>query len=62
MIISVECFGKTVQQAHDRLRAMMDATPSDYEKTHEKMGFGFTNKTSSAPGDGCDNGGGGYGG
>lgn len=58
MIISVEGFGKTVQQAHSRLRAMMDATPSDYQQTHDNMNsFGFTGQTKTVPGRGDDGGG-----
>ena len=63
MIISIEGFGKTVRQAHARLQAMMDATPSDYQQTHDKMsGFGFTGQAKTVPGRGDDGGGsnGGY--
>ena len=56
MIISVECFGKALQQAHDRLRAMMDATPDDFEQSHKKQSFGFSRREINVE-SGCDGGG-----
>jgi len=39
LIISVECFGKTVNEAAKRLQSMMEATVSYYEDNEKKMGF-----------------------
>ena len=40
LIISVECFGKTLNEAHSRLRTMIDATCSQYaDSTNDQFGF-----------------------
>ena len=50
LIISVECFGKSFEVAHGRLRTMIDATASQYSNSESKQ-FGFL---SSSDGDsGC---------
>lgn len=41
LIISVECFGKTKEQAVKRLRSMMDATVNSYEDDGTKRRAGF---------------------
>jgi len=41
LIVSVECFNKSVDEAVSRLRAMMGATPDDFENTNRKK-VGFT--------------------
>lgn len=40
LVISVECFGKSVEEATHRLRSMMEATPSRYEND-DKPTIGF---------------------